>query len=134
LTLGKIAIRTQHYTEKNSTLWVWEKYTGQMDMNPLYILIQMQNDHIKKHPFFKWNALAGQWWLILVILVTWETEIERIMVQGQPRLMVHKTPNSKIMRAKWTRGVAQATEYLLCKHKVLSLNPSPTQKKRYYFA
>jgi hypothetical protein len=29
----------------------------------------------------------------------------------------------KINRAKWTRGVAQAIKYLLCKSKALSSNP-----------
>jgi hypothetical protein len=28
---------------------------------------------------------AGQQWLTPIILVTWEAEIRRIMVQGQPR-------------------------------------------------
>jgi hypothetical protein len=32
--------------------------------------------------------------------------------------------------AKWTGGVAQAVEYLLYKHEALSLNPSPTGKKK----
>jgi hypothetical protein len=45
-------------------------------------------------------------------LSTWEAEIRRIKVQGQP---------SKITRAK----TAQAVEHLLCKRKALSLNPSP---------
>jgi hypothetical protein len=34
---------------------------------------------------------------------------------------------TKIIRAKWTRGVAQ--EALLCKHKALSSNRNPTKKK-----
>jgi hypothetical protein len=29
--------------------------------------------------------MAKGWWLISVILVTWEAEIGRIVVQGQPR-------------------------------------------------
>jgi hypothetical protein len=36
---------------------------------------------------------------------------------------------SKITIAKWIRGVAQAVEYLLCNHKALSSNSSPTKKK-----
>jgi hypothetical protein len=39
-----------------------------------------------------------------------EAEIGRIMVQAQPRQIVLKTPISKITRAKWTGGVAQAVE------------------------
>jgi hypothetical protein len=60
-----------------------------------------------------------------VILATWETEIRMIMVPGQLRQIVHKTPLSKITRAKWTADVAQEAKYLLCKHKVLSSNPRP---------
>jgi hypothetical protein len=36
---------------------------------------------------------------------------------------------SKITRAKWTGGVAQAIESLLCMHKALSSNPSITKKE-----
>jgi hypothetical protein len=35
-------------------------------------------------------------------------------------------PISKITRTKWTGGVVQAVECLLCKHEVLNSNPSPT--------
>jgi hypothetical protein len=41
-------------------------------------------------------------------------------------------PISKMTRAKWTEGVAQAVEHLLCKDEALSSNPnppSPAQKK-----
>jgi hypothetical protein len=46
-----------------------------------------------------------------------------------------KDPISKITRAKWTGGVAQVVQHLLCKYKILSSNPSlpatrPPQKKR----
>jgi hypothetical protein len=34
------------------------------------------------------------------------------------------------MGAKWTGGMAQAVEYLLCKHKALSSNPTPTKQTR----
>jgi hypothetical protein len=40
-------------------------------------------------------------------------------------------PFSKITRTKWTGGVAQAVEYLLCKYKALNLNPSPTKRKKF---
>jgi hypothetical protein len=38
-------------------------------------------------------------------------------------------PISKINRAKWTGGVVQAVEYLLCKCEGLNLNPSPIKKQ-----
>jgi hypothetical protein len=51
-------------------------------------------------------------------LAIWETEIGRIVVQGQPRKILCETPPiSRIVRAKWTRGVAQSVEHLLCKLK-----------------
>jgi hypothetical protein len=53
--------------------------------------------------------------LTVVILATWETEIGKIMVQGQPRQIVHETSISKITRAKWTGDMAQTVEHLLCK-------------------
>jgi hypothetical protein len=33
--------------------------------------------------------LARCWWLIPIIVATWEAEIERIEVRGQPRQIVH---------------------------------------------
>jgi hypothetical protein len=41
-----------------------------------------------------------------------------------------RDPISKITRAKWTGGVAQAVECMLCKHETLNSSPSPTGKKR----
>jgi hypothetical protein len=40
-----------------------------------------------------------------VIPATWEAEIRRITVQGQPGQIVHKIPSPKITRAKWSGGV-----------------------------
>jgi hypothetical protein len=37
-----------------------------------------------------------------------------------------RDPILKITGAKWTEGVSQAIEHLLCKCEVLSSNPSPT--------
>jgi hypothetical protein len=39
-------------------------------------------------------------------------------------------PISKITRAKWTAGVAQAVEHLLCKCKALSSNHIPPKEGR----
>jgi hypothetical protein len=36
-------------------------------------------------------SLAKCWWLMLVILATQEVEIRRIVVQSQPRQIVHET-------------------------------------------
>jgi hypothetical protein len=41
-----------------------------------------------------------------------------------------ETPISKINRAKWTGGVVQVVEHLLCKSESLSLIPSLTKKKQ----
>jgi hypothetical protein len=81
-------------------------------------------------PCAKEQSETGHWWHTPVILVTWKVEIRRIKVQSHPRQTVHKTPISKITRAKWTRGVAQALEYLICKHETLSSNPNPTKRKK----
>jgi hypothetical protein len=62
------------------------------------------------------------------MLATWEAETGKIKNGGQHRQIVHKTPISKITRAKWTGGVDQAVEYLLFEYKVLSSNPNPTKK------
>jgi hypothetical protein len=58
-----------------------------------------------------------------------EAEIWRMEVRSQAGQMVHETPISKIIQAKWTGGVAEEVEHLLCKCKALNSNPSPTKKK-----
>jgi hypothetical protein len=63
------------------------------------------------------EAKAGGWFMP-VILATWEAEIRRMRVQAQSRQIVLK--NSKVTRAKWTRGVVQAVECLFCKQEALS--------------
>jgi hypothetical protein len=44
--------------------------------------------------------------------------------------MPEQDPTSKITRAKWIGGVAQAVENLLCKWEALSSNPSAQKKKK----
>jgi hypothetical protein len=62
-----------------------------------------------------------------VILATWKTEIRRIEVQLQQ--IVQETPISKITGAKWTCGVAQALECLLCKVQSSEFKFQSYQKK-----
>jgi hypothetical protein len=37
---------------------------------------------------------------------------------------------SKVIRTKWTRGIAHAVVHLLCKCEALSSKPSPTKTKQ----
>jgi hypothetical protein len=74
------------------------------------------------------------WWLMPIILTTWEAEIRRITIQGQLRQIVQESPISKITRAIWTGDEVQAVECLLCKCKSLSSNPSPLPQTRQYFS
>jgi hypothetical protein len=53
-----------------------------------------------------------------IILATWETEIRRSKVQGQPVQIDREI----------TGGVTQATDCLLCNQEALSSNPSPTKQ------
>jgi hypothetical protein len=50
------------------------------------------------------------WQITPVILATWEAEIRKIEVGGHDGVTI-----SKITKAKWTGGVAQVIEHLLCK-------------------
>jgi hypothetical protein len=59
------------------------------------------------------KKLSLHWWLTPVILVTWEAKFRRIEVDTSPNSSQH--PMSKITRAKWVGGMAQAVEHLLCK-------------------
>jgi hypothetical protein len=52
----------------------------------------------------------------------------RDQVQGQPRQITHKTPSSKITRAKWTGDVVQVVE-CFCKCKALSSKTQSHQKQ-----
>jgi hypothetical protein len=61
-----------------------------------------------------------------VILATWEAEIRTAVQMANSS----RDPNSKITRAKWTGGVAQVVEHLLCKSKARNSKPSATKKKK----
>jgi hypothetical protein len=69
-------------------------------------------------------------WFTPGILATLEAEIRRISVQGQLRQIVCETLSHKITSVKWTGGMTQAVEHLLCKCEALSSNPSPTKNKQ----
>jgi hypothetical protein len=45
--------------------------------------------------FLNYSIYARCWWLMPVILATWEAEIERIKVQSQSGQIGFKTPSSK---------------------------------------
>jgi hypothetical protein len=68
------------------------------------------------------------WWLMPVILTTWEAEIRRIGHSRPAWANSLRDPISKITRAKRMGVVAQTVECLLCKHEALSSNSNPTKK------
>jgi hypothetical protein len=70
------------------------------------------------------------WWLMPVILATWGAEIRRIMGSRLAGANSSQDPISKITTTKWTGGVAQAVECLLCKCKALNANASPSKNKK----
>jgi hypothetical protein len=44
----------------------------------------------------KKEIIAGHWWLTLIILITWEVEMGRVVVQGQLMQKIHETPPQPI--------------------------------------
>jgi hypothetical protein len=57
---------------------------------------------------------ARCWWLLPVIIATWETEMYRTLVQGQPRQIVLKAPISKNNQSKvnWRCGLSHRVPVL----------------------
>jgi hypothetical protein len=75
-------------------------------------------------PHAKTMEGAGHQWLTPAILATCEAKIGRLAWSNSSRASI-----SKITRVKWTTGVTQAVDYLLCRHKTLNSNPNPRRKK-----
>jgi hypothetical protein len=71
------------------------------------------------------------WWLTPVILATWETEIRRIVVRGQPRKLAHNTI-SKITRAKmnWRCGSCRRVLASQVQSPEFKLQPHQRQRER----
>jgi hypothetical protein len=65
---------------------------------------------ISYSPRIKANRSARHWWLTPVILATWETEVRRIVVRGQPRQIVHKTISQKYSKQNRADGVAPVVD------------------------
>jgi hypothetical protein len=63
------------------------------------------------------------WWLKTVILATWQVEIGKIVVLGEPG-QKNREPVLKIIKAKTAGSMTQVVERLPGKCKALSSNPS----------
>jgi hypothetical protein len=71
-------------------------------LSSLYTLVSFPSlKKVTKHLINNLKEARRQW-LTPVILATWEAEIRRIMVRGQPRQKVGKTPSQPIK--SWEQG------------------------------
>jgi hypothetical protein len=98
-------------------------FIGCVTLGKLFTLSVLCLPHLKDEDKNS-TYLARCQWLMPAILATWEAEIGRIIVWANSS----QDSISKISIAKWTGGVVQAVEHLLCELKALSSKPSPTQK------
>jgi hypothetical protein len=80
--------------------------------------------------YLKSKSSAEVWWLRPVTRATWEAEIRRIILGSRPaRESILGEPSSKITRVKWTRGVTQVVEPLLCQYEEICFIILHTQIK-----
>jgi hypothetical protein len=55
-----------------------------------------KNKKIKVSKHLKKNHTAGCWWLMPIILATWEVEKGRISIRGKPRQIARESPSPKL--------------------------------------
>jgi hypothetical protein len=67
-----------------------------------------------------------------IILATWEARMGGLWYETNSGKQFMRPPISKTIRAKWSGGVAQALEGLLCNCEALSSNPIPTNPPHHY--
>jgi hypothetical protein len=69
-----------------------ELYPSCIELLEAPLWIELQSTRIRSHE----KQRAWHRWLTSVILATWEAEIGRIYIQGQPRLIVLETSSPKL--------------------------------------
>jgi hypothetical protein len=77
-----------------------------------------------------WLSWGRAWWLMSIILATWEAEIRRITVQSHPKTNSLWDPISKIPNTKYTWWSGSRGRLPASKHEALSSNPSTGKKKK----
>jgi hypothetical protein len=109
-------------------IWIWgetQKFRLQQDLGGkaggLAVWVKSEGQEMQN---------VARSWLTPIILATWEAEIRRITVQGQPGQIIQETLSWKYPAWKRAGEVTQVIEHLPSKHQALSSNPSPTIKKK----